>query len=442
MSQVQYKPGSVDGFRRKVAAQVITARTLRAVEAALVQLMQRHGFFAAPLVSREIQSIPDGTAAVDQAATVLVCEPWFETLSPGERLFVLAHEAGHVMMAHHVRMGDRDPHRCNVAMDCALNGWLIADKIGEAPKDCVTIDTVGKHYGWPVSKIEGLRNASWEEIYHAISEADAKQPQPDRPGKPGDGKPGDGKPGNKPEGKADGKPSCSAPGQGWGGVTPDTEATPEEITKAVTEAAEAMQQALQQAILAGSAPDSLVKRVAKLAAPKVDWRAVLRNWLAKGSTVREYTYKRLPRRLSTWRMPCPVKSGMGRVIVLIDKSGSISEAATSAYIAELNAIVGEVSPEETVVAAFDHGVHEPEVFLPGEPVTYEYRAGGGTSFVNALEWAAEEYRPGDKVVVFTDLEATYPEDPGIDVLWVAVGAREFTQRPPFGEVVEVGLSEI
>lgn len=439
MSEVKYKPGSVDGFRRKITAQVITARQLKAVEAALVHLMNQHGFFASPLVSREIQSIPEGTAAVDQAATVLVCEPWFETLTTGERLFVLAHEAGHVMMAHHVRMGDRDPHRCNIAMDCALNGWLIADKIGTPPKDCVTIDTVGKHYGWPSSKVEALRNASWEEIYHAISDADAKQPKP-QPGKPGDGKPGEGKPDGKPDGK--GSPSCSAPGQGWGNVTPDTDATPEEIAKATTEAAEAMQQALQQAILAGNAPDSLRKRVADAVAPKVDWRSVLRNWLAKGSTVREYTYKRLPRRLSTWRLPCPVKTGMGRVIVLIDKSGSISEAATSAYIAELNAIIGEVVPEETVVAAFDHGVHEPEVFGQGEAVTYQYQAGGGTSFVNALDWAAGEYRPGDKVVVFTDLEAAYPEDSGMDVLWVAVGARDFIPRPPFGEVVEVKVSEM
>jgi predicted metal-dependent peptidase len=228
-------------------------------------------------------------------------------------------------------------------------------------------------------------------------------------------------------------------------VSPNTEATQEEIDRGIAEANELAQRALHEATLAGNASDTLRNAVARQMAHKTDWRSILRNWMARGVNVREYTYARLPRRLSTWRLPAPVRGGTGKLIVLIDKSGSISEAATHAYVAEINAIIGETSPESVIVAAFDHCVHEPTTFGPGEQIEYTYEAGGGTSFAAALRFADESWLPGDKVLVFTDLEDQFPDAPDFaqDLLWVAVRTNERqVPRPTYGTIVDVPLNDI
>jgi predicted metal-dependent peptidase len=329
--------------------------------------MRDHGFYASALMQREIITLPEGTAGVDEKANLYVCEAWFETLTPQERKFVLAHEAFHPLLAHHVRFGNRDRTRCNIAMDCAINQILIDDGVGRPPADCVTIDKVGAELKWPAARIEALRHASWEEIYNAMQEdAPPSKPESKPEDKPED-KPEGEQPGGKGEGSAPepdgeqpgGKGEGSAPddkqpegsgdkpqdplaglAQGWGQVEP-ADVSDEEADRVIAEAAELTQRALHEATMAGTASDSLRKAVSNLSTSRVDWRAVLRNTLSKGANIREYTYARLPRRLSTWRMPAPVRDGVGKLIVLIDKSGSISEAVTHAYVAELNAIIGE-----------------------------------------------------------------------------------------------------
>jgi predicted metal-dependent peptidase len=451
--QTQYSAEKSAQLRRKFTSSTITQRDLRAIEACMVRLMTSHPYYSSVLLGREIIITQAGTAAVDAAAMLLVNEEWFAALHRDEQIFVLAHEALHILFAHHLRMGSRDMRKCNIAMDAAINQWLIDDKVGRPPADCVTIDTVGAQLGWPKSKVEALRHASWEEIYYHL-DADTPTPPPppqggegdegeapDQPGQPGQPGSKPGQPGNQP-----GQPDPLADiEQGWGQVTPNTEATQEEIDRGITEANEAAQRALHEATLAGNASDTLRNAVARQMAHKADWRSILRNWMARGVNVREYTYARLPRRLSTWRLPAPVRGGTGKIIVLIDKSGSISEAATHAYVAEINAIIGETSPESVIVAAFDHCVHEPTTFGPGEQIEYTYEAGGGTSFAAALRFADENWMPGDKVLVFTDLEDRFPDAPEFaqDLLWVAVRTNERqVPRPTYGTIVDVPLSDI
>ena len=52
---------------------------------------------------------------------------WFEKLTEMERVGFLAHEVMHLVLMHHTRRQERNPHRWNVAADYAINNHLVAE---------------------------------------------------------------------------------------------------------------------------------------------------------------------------------------------------------------------------------------------------------------------------------------------------------------------------
>ena len=52
---------------------------------------------------------------------------WFEKLTDMEREGFLAHEIMHLVLMHHIRRQERNPHKWNVAADYAINNHLIAE---------------------------------------------------------------------------------------------------------------------------------------------------------------------------------------------------------------------------------------------------------------------------------------------------------------------------
>ena len=52
---------------------------------------------------------------------------WFEKLTELERVGFLAHEVMHLVLMHHTRRQERNPHKWNVAADYAINNHLLAE---------------------------------------------------------------------------------------------------------------------------------------------------------------------------------------------------------------------------------------------------------------------------------------------------------------------------
>lgn len=71
-------------------------------------------------------------AAVSPTAGKLYVNPHAQ-FSQDEWRFVIAHEALHAALAHHARVGGRDPYLFNVACDFVINGWLVEMGVGAAP---------------------------------------------------------------------------------------------------------------------------------------------------------------------------------------------------------------------------------------------------------------------------------------------------------------------
>lgn len=112
------------------------------------------GLGSMKLIVKESKKLSGGTAATD--GTRLVYDPdYILSLTPKQRLFVIAHEAFHCHLRHPYRMGNRDPHLANIAMDQVTNRELLKIAGMEPPPGYIV----------PEPRFDGW---AWEAIYAVL----------------------------------------------------------------------------------------------------------------------------------------------------------------------------------------------------------------------------------------------------------------------------------
>jgi predicted metal-dependent peptidase len=304
---------------------------------------------------------------------------------------VIAHEVMHVAMCHHLRMGDRDHEKWNVATDYAIN--LVVVDSGLKIPECGLLDR----------QYEGL---AAETIY-------ARLPQEDLPEE----------------------------GGAWdfGSVTQQTgedgsALTESEINAAAEEVQIAVLQAHQAAKAAGKEPAHIEGLIKEMSKPKVDWRDKLRAFLA-GDQPDDYTWRHPNRKFyGTYGiyMPSVNHYGVGHVGVIADVSGS-TQSVLKQFLAELNRLTEDMRPESVTVIGCDSKVQSVNTYYSGELIEeLDSTGGGGTRMTPAFDWINENAPHVDSVVCLTDLYIwDFPEEPDYPVLWVSTG----DDSAPFGEVV-------
>jgi predicted metal-dependent peptidase len=125
------------------------------------------------------------------------------------------------------------------------------------------------------------------------------------------------------------------------------------------------------------------------------------------------------------------------LVVAVDTSGSIKDAEVEEFIAEVNALKGQVRARVTFLpcdAKLCEGA--PWVFDPWEEFRQpqEIKGGGGTSFVPVFSWVdREDVRP-DMLVYFTDAEGEFPaKEPAYPVIWLVKGK----SKVPWGQRIQL-----
>ena len=335
------------------------------------------------------------------------------TLTDGEIRGVLAHEVCHVALGHLWRMGVRDARRWNVATDYAINEMLLQyideAKTGMSEAQLRNNATVGR---WEMPKCglfdPAMRGKSSEEIYHLLPE----------PPKDGASSVGEFK---LPSGK-DGKPADAARQQ----------ELENEWKVAVTAAATAERMKRQ-----GKLPGCLERFVEAAIAPKVAWRDVLREFL-RSPARDDYSFRRPNRRFAGGGilMPGLFSERLGRIVVVVDTSGSICDETLADFAAEVQGCLDETQPECIEVIYCDAEVNHVEEFTPGDIVKLKAKGGGGTDFRPAFDRVNEYDEPPVALVYLTDGWGTFPKDePDYPVLWAAIDAKE--AHFPWGRVVLV-----
>lgn len=392
---------------------------LSVYEKARSRMLISHPFFATMLLSTP--SIPN--SQIETACTDMV-RIWYnpdfiESLSVKVAMFVMAHEAFHILLKHGLRQGFRDPQLANIAMDHAINLQL-------------------KKYGFEVwehcccdARFAGM---PWEQIYKILKKEEQAKPKP----QPGDGESqGMDAKGRPLPRKGQGMPRTGKHRDPIGNDCRAPEhAGPDEIRQIESRIDAQVVQAVQQARMAGAMPAGMELLVEGIVRPPVPWYEVLRSFMLQ--TVRELeNWSRPNRRIPS--LPSYFNPGMGKIGLIGDTSGSMLGdrifAQIGAEITEFNTVI---KPEQTIVVWADYSEcsHE-QVFEPGDEVVLKPRGGGGTDMRLPLRYM-EKHEVAVCLLV-TDAETPWPdtETPFPLIVLTTRESAAIAQIPKWAHVIRI-----
>jgi predicted metal-dependent peptidase len=335
-------------------------------------------------------------------------------LRPKEVDFLVAHEVLHVVYDHMGRRDHRDPQLWNIANDYAVNADLRKHKIGEF---ITTVECLFEQ------KYEGV---SSEEIYDDLLKNIQKISLDDLIDKlldehMDDNDEGEGQDGSEPldgSGKRPKKMSAE-----------EREQTRQEMKQAIINAA--------QSADAGTLPKGVERLIKDMTAPVMPWRELIQTNLTSAIKT-DYSFSRPSRR--SWHMdavmPAMTPGEEIDVTVMIDMSGSISNAQGMAFLSEVAGMMEAFDGYRIHVACFDTRVYNPKDYSSETLETideYELAGGGGTDFDCFFEYLKEEGRVPTRLIVFTD---GYPcgswgDSDYCDTTWIIHG--DPNPNPPFGQ---------
>ena len=231
-------------------------------------------------------------------------------------------------------------------------------------------------------------------------------------------------------------------GEGEGMDDHDWESAQEMSDDEVQELAEQIDSALRQGALAaqkvgnGSALD-----LGQLLAPKVDWKAALREFISTTCAGNDYaTWSRPNRRYigAGMYMPSGVSQQVEELVVGVDTSGSIDGTALREFLSEVSGICEQVKPARLRLIYWDHKVQCEELYSVDAQGTLASsttpKGGGGTDASCVADYLREKNIKPQAVVMLTDGYVYSWGQWDVPVLWCVIGSKVV---PPMGRVVHV-----
>ncbi|MCW5624711.1 MAG: hypothetical protein KIT73_08360 [Burkholderiales bacterium] len=422
------------------------AHPIEKLTVARTRLVLDRPFLGALALHLDLRVAGDGVATLATDGRAVFCNPdWVDATSIDDLRFWLAHETLHCALGHPFRRGHRVRRRWDVACDHAVNlmlaedGWTLpAEALAAAAFRGLTAEAI-----YPLVP-DGSDEAPFDR--HAFEHTDGgggvagylgEQRLGDRPaaartsptagdgGTPVDAGDDDSwdDAGSAPRRH---RPTGAHHAEGVGRVDP---ATLEQMWKGRLAAA------AQVAREAGRLGESWMRRLERVLEPPLPWRALLARYLLAVARD-DYSFAKPSRREGPALLP-GLHRGTARVVAVLDTSGSITEAELAAFVAELDALKGQIGARLIVHACDERLAPDgPWSFDPWEPVHLPdtVSGGGGTSFVPVFDWLADGAMPPDVLVYFTDGQGDFPPAaPSYPVVWLVKGPAPV----PFGERIQL-----
>lgn len=311
----------------------------------------------------------------------------------------IAHEIGHCIFDHLLRLAGRNPQKWNAAGDFVINGML--KKIGMKLRD-----------SW-------LWKQGWDETVTA-DWVYTQLPDPPPPPVGGGG-----------QGKGDAGDQYGGQDQQLPANTKEDPALTDNWKLAVASAAMAAKQA-------GKLPAELERFVHDVLHPAEDWRSRLRRFVTE-VTRNDYSWQR-PNKLypvTGIYMPSLHSESMGTLAVVIDDSGSIGNDILNVFGQETVAARAAARPLRTLLISCDARVNDVEdldEFAELNVTDIKVHGGGGTDFRPPFNWLSEHGVRPAALLYLTDGHGPFPEyAPDYPVLWCITT----NVQPPWGERVQV-----
>lgn len=362
---------------------------------------------------------------------------YIDAMTLRQTQFMLAHQALHCALGHFARRGHRVRSRWDIACDFAVN-QLLVDEGMELPPGALA-----------EARYRGL---SAEEIYPLIAAGDSRAALDvhvfDGASSGGAASAAAAPTRDRREGASqdDLRDAFGAADEDmWSDAAPHRRRHAEaaEMPSASLPSLEALAQqwqmrlatAAQLAERAGRLGASWQRVLGRMLKPALPWSALLARHLA--SRAREdYSFQRPSRRDGAAILP-RLHASQLELFVVLDTSGSVSEAQLSAFAAEIEAIKGQVRARITLHACDERlAAGGPWVFEPWEPILLPpaINGGSGTDFRPAFDWIREAMHRPDLLVYFTDAEGDFPASaPPYPVIWLVKGPAPV----PWGERIQL-----
>lgn len=364
----------------------------RQISAAILQLRLHSPFFSTLALFARIIPAPDHRTAATDGRDIYINPDFWQSLTPAERLGVLAHEVLHAALLHVQRRGQRDPLLWNIAADIVVNGAIMAENGFALPKGHL--------------RDQQLEKLSVEEVYHTIQ----KQPH-------------------------------------WQRLryllfADLLEATGPLTVGAYAELEQHWRHALQQARTLleaqgyGTLPAGLQREITHLSPSQLDWRTYLWRFLVQTPT----DFQGFDRRFLGQDLYLDALAGENlHAFIAVDTSGSIGSTEMALFLGEVQAILGAYPHLEATLYYADAACYGPyelnnEIPLPRP------KGGGGTDFrpfFHTIEQDLDESHHG-VCIYLTDGYGSFPANPpALPTLWVLSPGGISVERVPFGEAVRL-----
>ena len=397
-------------------------------------------------IAMSLDLVPVRDCRISTMATdgqCLYCDiDFLSTLSPEDKIFIIAHEIYHCVMLHLVRLENRDHKLFNIATDIEVNEILKADGLS-IPKGGMSAATFGFKPG-----------LSAEEYYDRLLERENNNPGSTEryleASKLGSGA---AKINEQLTGQFDSHiyKDEELPEKGdenqqdkFGKIGYDPDYRPNvkaSNVERIREAAVAAAQMIAQR--GGHLPDYLQKIISNLLEPKLNWKEVLASFVSKVNGDKR-TWNRCNRRFISSRMYLPSSyNDKLKIAIGVDTSGSVFDMLQK-FLSEIKGIVSNFEYEITLIQC-DTDVRHVEQYNESNPLDlsentdFRVHGCGGTMLKPIFKYIEDNNIDIDACIVLTDGECEMfkPEDAKeFPVLW-CVTKGGCTNTLGFGEIIEL-----
>jgi len=386
---------------------------------AKISMLKRYPFYGGLVSTLKLKTHREGDksfrASTDGYSTFFYNPVEIEKMNKEELIVTLAHEVGHITLKHAIRVGGRDQKIFNIAADYVVNAILLEDGIG----------TVALFRKMRILYDEKFRGMSVEEVYDIIKKnPSAYSQQGDFPidhetwgAGIGEGQ------GNKPNGNENEKNNNGTDNnkgivEKWGLPTGNLSESKRQqieseindrINKAIT---------IEQQVRGDKSSKLSRDFIKKLEEPRVDWRQLLAQYLEDTST--NNTYRRFNKKYLPMGVLLPTPNvERTKINIMLDVSGSIGDELLRKFISDVWYLLSaNDSYEEVNIYQVDTQILSHVKVSIGDDIgsiaseILTRKGTGGTNFNEFFKYL-EDNNNQSITIVFTDGDATIPDEPPI-----------------------------
>jgi predicted metal-dependent peptidase len=351
-----------------------------------------------------------------------------------DRQFILVHEIMHVVLMHSLRRGAREPGLWNIACDYVVNGMMVDSGTFKTPKEVIQPDPAFK--GMNAERVYDLLQKEAQQALAGGKQSGKGQNgrtwvrgKPGKDGQPGQGQGLDG-PGQNPNDVKDYQPGGN-------------ENKP--ASQVEREIGVATEKAMASAKAAGQGAHIMKELLREAQVSHEPWYSHLRRYMTTMNE-KHYNWAHIHRRravLYDLVSPDMRSESMGKLVISIDESGSLTNEQLSAIGAHCAQIFREARPKQVVVLRHTDVVTHEEVHEGPDYSDFQLirKSTGGTDFRPTFGHIAEAHGDAQVVLMFTDMYGPFPgSPPAIDALWIT-STDEKEVATPFGERIMADFND-